>query len=172
MTVVERAAYLKGLVEGLGLEPDSRDAKLWKALTELVSDMAHEIEDLQTSSLDMADAMDELCEELSYLEDLSLDRDYPEDDAEDEDYSPDLRLYEAKREPAEPEEDAEEDAAEEGEGDEDEDEELSYDGVLYDVTCPSCGKEITFDEETLEQGSITCPDCGEVLEFDLGGEDK
>ncbi|MBP5749429.1 MAG: hypothetical protein J6X24_01425 [Firmicutes bacterium] len=47
------------------------------------------------------------------------------------------------------------------------------DGVIYDVTCPNCGNEISFDEETLEVGSITCPQCGELLEFDLGsGEDE
>ena len=38
-------------------------------------------------------------------------------------------------------------------------------------TCPACGEEITFDEETLEEGSICCPACGEVLEFDLGDDD-
>ena len=54
---------------------------------------------------------------------------------------------------------------------EDEDEELSYDGVMYDVTCPVCGEEITFDEDTLTEGSIICPQCGEELEFDLDGED-
>jgi transposase len=49
------------------------------------------------------------------------------------------------------------------------DEEVEIDGVLYDATCPSCGEEITFDEETLEKGSIRCPNCGEILEFDLDG---
>ena len=52
------------------------------------------------------------------------------------------------------------------------DEEIPFDGVLYDVKCPVCGEEITFGEETLEEGSIECPKCGEVLEFDLSGEDK
>ena len=60
MTIVEKAAYLKGLTEGLGIEPDSRDGKLWNALCELVSDMAHEIEDLQESSLDFAGALDDI----------------------------------------------------------------------------------------------------------------
>ena len=50
------------------------------------------------------------------------------------------------------------------------DEELSFDGVLYDVKCPVCGEEITFDEDTLSEGSIECPKCGERLEFDLSGE--
>jgi uncharacterized protein (DUF983 family) len=54
---------------------------------------------------------------------------------------------------------------------EDEDEEAEIDGILYDATCPSCGEEITFDEETLEKGSIRCPNCGEELEFDLGEDE-
>ena len=45
--------------------------------------------------------------------------------------------------------------------------------MIYDVTCPVCGEEISIDEETLEKGSIQCPACGEELEFDLSedGED-
>ena len=58
MTIVEKAAYLKGLTAGLGVEPDSREGKLWGALTDLLSDMAHEIEDLQSGSLDFADTLD------------------------------------------------------------------------------------------------------------------
>ena len=171
MTIVERAAYLKGLVEGLGVTPDSKDGKLWRAVTELLTDMAHQIEDLQTGSLDMADAMDEICEELAYLEELSLGLDEDdEDDAEDYDEESDESEDDADElfEPVVPLYDGDEG----DESEENDDEELSYDGVLYDVTCPSCGREITFDEETLELGSITCPDCGETLEFDLGGEEE
>ena len=160
MTIVERAAYLKGLTEGLGVEPDSRDGKLWGALTDLLSDMAHEIEDLQSGALDFADALDEIGDEPGYLEELTGELDLPEDD-EDED-----------------EEDEEDnivpfsDADGEESADEEEDEEIPFDGVLYDVKCPVCGEEITFGEDTLEEGSIECPKCGEVLEFDLSGEDK
>ena len=160
MTIVERAAYLKGLTEGLGVDPDSRDGKLWGALTDLLSDMAHEIEDLQSGALDFADALDEIGDELGYLEELTGELDLPEDE-EDED-----------------EEDEEDnivpfsDADGEDPDDEEEDEEIPFDGVLYDVKCPVCGEEITFGEDTLEEGSIECPKCGEVLEFDLSGEDK
>ena len=160
MTIVERAAYLKGLTEGLGVDPDSRDGKLWGALTDLLSDMAHEIEDLQSGALDFADALDEIGDELGYLEELTGELDLPEDE-EDED-----------------EEDEEDnivpfsDADGEESADEEEDEEIPFDGVLYDVKCPVCGEEITFGEDTLEEGSIECPKCGEVLECDLSGEDK
>ena len=169
MTIVEKAAYLKGLCEGLGVEPDSREGKLWGALNELLSDMAHEIEDLQSGSLDFADTLDEFGEELSYLEDLTCDLDRPEDFDFDETSCPgscgDCELDCSLRD-----DDGEDEEAEDAE--EDDDEELSYDGVLYDVKCPVCGEEITFDEDTLEQGSIVCPACGETLEFDLSGEDK
>ena len=87
MTVVEKAAYLKGLMEGLGIAPDSKEGKLWGALGDLLSDMAHEIEDLQATDMDHAEALDDMAEELSYLEDLVCDLDDPEDfdDYDDED---------------------------------------------------------------------------------------
>ena len=70
MTVVEKAAYLKGLVEGLGIEADSKEGKLWGALNDLLHDMAHEIEDLHACNMDHAEALDEIAEELTYLEEL------------------------------------------------------------------------------------------------------
>ena len=136
MTVVEKAAYLKGLTEGLGIDPQSTEGKLWAALNDLLADMAHEIEDLQDSSLGHAEALDALAEELSDLEEAVFDLDDAEDFEDDE----------AAGEDPDP----------------------SYDGVIYDATCPVCGEEISFDEETLEEGSIQCPNCGELLEFDLG----
>ena len=171
MTIVEKAAYLKGLTEGLGVDPESRDGKLWSALNDLLSDMAHEIEDLRAASMDQAEVIDEICEDLHYLEELADEFDDfdgfgdfnefedIEDDDEDDDKVYALSDFGRAR-------GSDEDAAED-----EEDEEVEYDGVMYDVTCPSCGEEISFDEETLELGSITCPSCGEVLEFDLG-EDK
>ena len=154
MTIVEKAAYLKGLAEGLGAGADSKEGKLWAALNDLLADMAHEIEDLQASHLDVADALDEVSEELSMIEDYVYDLDSPEDMFDPED----------------------EDDFEDSEDDEDEDEEDDgpalielprVDGVMYDVTCPVCGEEISLDEDMLAEGSIECPGCGETLEFDL-----
>ena len=143
MTIVEKAAYLKGLTEGLGITPETKDGKLWAALQDLLSDMAHEIEDLQSGQLDMADALDELTDEVTLLQDCCSDPDLlPSDEDEDE----------------------------EDEG-EDEDEDSSFDEILYDVTCPVCGEEITLDENMLAQGSIDCPHCGEALEFEMGEDE-
>ncbi len=146
MTIVEKAAYLKGLTEGLGMTPETKEGKLWAALQDLLSDMAHEIEDMQAAHLDMADALDELTDEVTLLQDYCGDLD--ESPADDED-----------------EEDDEEDAEEDDEDDD------PYDGILYDVTCPVCGEEITLDEDMLAQGSIDCPHCGEALEFETSDEE-
>lgn len=137
MNLVEKAAYLKGLAEGLGMDAQSKEGRLWAALNDLLADMAHEIEDLHEADDRLDDALDELAGELSYLEELSCDLEKLDDD-------------------------------DDGAADDDD---AEYDGVVYDATCPVCGEEISFDEETLELGSITCPSCGEVLEFDLG-EDR
>ncbi len=145
MNLVEKAAYLKGLAEGLGMDAQSKEGRLWAALNELLSDMAHELEELRDTDERLDDEISELAGELSYLEELSCDYEkLEEEDEEDED--------------SEDSEEAEDDA--------------EFDGVVYDATCPVCGEEISFDEETLESGSITCPNCGELLEFDLGSEDE
>lgn len=158
MTIVEKAAYLKGLTEGLGISPDSKEGKLWGALNELLSDLAHEIEDLQASNLDFAEALDDISEDLTYLEELTCDLDMPEDMMDEEGCSGDCSscLLDCGAE----------------DEDEEDDEELSYDGVMYEVTCPVCGEEIAFDEDTLAEGSTTCPGCGETLEFDLDSDDE
>ena len=138
MTITEKTAYLKGLADGLGVDPQSKEGKLWYALNDLLCDIAHELENLHETDRGQAQALDGLADEVSLLEDIcdGMDeRDYEKIDDED-------------------------------------DEDLSYDGVVYDATCPVCGEEISFDEETLETGSIQCPKCGETLEFDLGAEEE
>ena len=179
MTISEKAAYLKGLIDGLGADKDSRDGKLWTCVSDLMADIASEIEDLKDTNEDFADTLDEFGDELSYLEEITCDLDSPEmfdDDCDgnceecglcDYDEDDDVGDVVAFSDYAEPEED--EDGADKDEEEEDtsDDDELEYDGVVYDVTCPTCGEEISFDEETLQKGSITCPKCGEVLEFDL-----
>lgn len=155
MTISEKTAYLKGLADGLGLDPASKEGKLWNALNDLLGDIAHELEDLRETDRGQAQAIDGVADELSYLEELCGGFDSEED--EDEGRAPYCGGC-CQRGGDMPAED-------------DEDEELQYDGVIYDATCPVCGEEISFDEETLEKGSILCPKCGEKLEFDLGGEE-
>ena len=90
---------------------------------------------------------------------LTCDLDFPEDDDDYDDEDEDVSGCGCGRCYSDDE-------------DEDDDGEPEYDGVIYDATCPVCGEEISFDEDTLAEGSIECPNCGEKLEFDLGDGDK
>lgn len=161
MTIVEKAAYLKGLTEGLGIDAESKEGKLWGALNDLLHDMAHEIEDLHASNMDHAEAIDEIAEELSYLEELTCDLDMPEDFEDYDECEGDCCSCGCDCGDFDDDED-----------DDEEDEEIEYDGIIYDATCPVCGEEISFGQETLEEGSVNCPGCGELLEFDLSEEEE
>ena len=188
MTISEKAAYFKGLVEGLGADRDSREGKLWLTLTDLLCDISGEISELKDTSLDFADTLDEFSEDLTYLEEITCDLDVPEDfedygcldgddacsgncescgmcDPEEDDEGDVVAFADYLRENAG--QDSEADGEEPSDEEEDD---LKYDGVVYDVTCPACGEEITFDEETLDEGFIICPSCGEKLEFDLSDD--
>ncbi|MCR5090002.1 MAG: phage terminase large subunit family protein [Oscillospiraceae bacterium] len=145
MTITEKAAYLKGLVEGQGLDPEDGAGKLWRVLSELVSDLASQLTELQNDHEDVVESIEELNDELDFIEEL-LDEG-PYDDDEDDGYYP---------------------FGDYTDGDDDSDDDIEDDmTVSYEVECPNCGESFSFDEETLENGSIPCPKCGTPLEFDL-----
>ncbi len=153
MTITEKAAYLKGLVEGQGLDPEFGEGKLWHVLSELAGDLAAAVTELQEENESLADSLEEIEVNLDYLEDVLLedtdDDDEFWDEGEEEDYPFKGSVVSF-------------DDAEEEDGEEPED-----DGIYYEVECPSCGEEISFDEQTLEEGTISCPNCGAQLEFDF-----
>ena len=145
MTISEKSAYLKGLMEGMALNTESNEGKMIAAIVDLLGDMAKRVTDIEETTIAISDELDEIEEDLDAIEDFIMD----EDDYEDEDYD---------------DEDWDDEEPEEGFdfGDED--------TTIYEVEC-ACGNIIDFDEETLEKGSIICPNCGETLEFSLEDED-
>ena len=201
MNLSEKAAYLDGLSDGLGLKKDGKMGSFWTALNGLLGDMAHQIEELKTSHDELGDLVDDLSDELDALEEYGFDMEPldEEDDWEDEDgeeyeddtddgdvirfNSRDGILKPGQKPSPYDDEEMHDFYEEEEEPESDEDDpsqllpldKLKYNGVLYDVICPSCGEEITLDEELLSQGSTVCPVCGELLEFDMSednGEDE
>ena len=87
MTISEKAAYLKGLAEGMGLnEAEVKDRMILKLL-DLTVDMAESIEALETRCNDLADYADELDSDLGDVEEyLFVDEDEEYEDEDDEDY--------------------------------------------------------------------------------------
>lgn len=80
MELTKKAAYVKGLLDGLELDPKDKQTKVLKALVELVNEMAEEISQLEQSYDDVCDQIDAIDEDLSGVEDML----YEEYDGEDE----------------------------------------------------------------------------------------
>ena len=144
MTISEKAAYLKGLMDGLNLDTEKAEGKLISAIVELMGDVTKKLSDVEDTTIAISDELDEIEEDLDAIEDYILDE---EDEDYEDDYEDDFDDYE----------------------DEDEYDEEGFDfgdedTTIYEVKC-SCGNIINFDEDTLEEGSIICDKCGETLEF-------
>ena len=152
MTLSEKSAYLKGLMEGLKLNTESNEGKMIAAIVDLLGDVTKRVGDIEETTSAISDELDEIEEDLDAIEDYILD-DEDEEDWDDEDWD---------------EDDTDElDDEESDEGFEFGDE----DTTIYEVEC-ACGEVIDFDEETLEKGSIVCPNCGETLEFSLEDDEE
>lgn len=79
MTVTEKAAYLKGLAEGLNLDESKPETKLINAMIDVIDELALSVADLE-DAVDMLDEQVEaIDEDLADLEDYIFE-DYDEDD--------------------------------------------------------------------------------------------
>ncbi len=85
MSITEKTAYLKGLLEGMSLDESKPEAKLLKAVVETLDLMAAEVADLQEENEYIEDYLDELDYDLGDLESdyYELWDDEDEDDEED-----------------------------------------------------------------------------------------
>lgn len=83
MTVTEKAAYLKGLAQGLNLDADKPETKLINAMIDVLDEMALSISDLEDSMDMVVEQLDAVDEDLADVEDYLFeeDEDY-EDDGE------------------------------------------------------------------------------------------
>lgn len=84
MTPSEKVAYLKGLAEGMDISADDKNGKLLLAVIDALDSFAASIEALEVDSADMADELDSLGDDVSFIEELIFDAedDYDEDDDE------------------------------------------------------------------------------------------
>ena len=149
MTISEKSAYIKGLMDGLKLNTETAEGQMIAAIVDLLGDVTKRLTDVEETTIAISDELDEIEEDLDAIEDFILD----EEDEDYDDYDEDDYDF-----------------------DDDEDYEEGFDfgdeeTTIYEVKC-ACGNIIDFDEETLEEGSIECPECGELLEFSLEDEDE
>ena len=68
MTVSEKAAYIKGLAEGLELDANTKEGKVLNAIIDLLSDIAIDLEDVQDGVAMLCEQIDTVDEDLCDLE--------------------------------------------------------------------------------------------------------
>ncbi len=135
MTLTEKAAYIKGLIEGMDLDQDKKETKIINALVDIIDDLALSVEDAEDEIAVIQDSFDDVEERLDAVDaDLADLEDYVYDDCE----------------------------GCEGCGDYDFEDD---DDDLYEIECPDCGNVFYFDESALDDDEpLTCPECGYVID--------
>ena len=142
----EKAAYLKGLIDGLGIDENTKEGKVIKAMSELLSEMAETVDSIDEEVTHAYDQINDLREE---LEDLEADL-YEDEDAEDE----------------------EDDSDDETEADDDDDNADVAGEPYYEVACPACGKTVYVSEDDLDAGEAICPSCKVAFEVALADDEE
>ena len=128
MGVSEKVAYLKGLAEGLGLDAESKEGKLFAAIIDGLDEMAEEILDLEEEMADIEEGLDAVSDDLSEVEETlyELEDEFDDDDDEDEEDEEDCFMTTCP-------------ACEE---------EIFFDETVLEdgeVVCPNCGEKLEFD---------------------------
>ena len=142
MTIKEKAAYLKGLVEGLELDDDKKETKAISAIVDWVQSMS-------SSFVNLEEDVDGVCEQLSIMdEDLcDVEKEVFGDDCEECDYDcdDDDDFYEVKCPSCGEVSCFDEDTLCDGQ-----------------IDCPNCGELLEFDLSDIEGCDCGCdcdPDC-------------
>jgi hypothetical protein len=93
MSVTEKAAYLKGLYEGMGLQDEkSKEARMLGAIVEALEEMAEHIQENEDGISVLDDEVFDLSEAVDALRDEDFDEDDEDDYDDDEDEDEELEL--------------------------------------------------------------------------------
>ena len=139
MTLSERTAYLKGLMEGMKIDTETNEGKLFKAIIETLDDMALTVSDMEDVVDAVCDELDSIEEDLDTIEEYLLEEDDDEDYEDEDDYDDefdfgDETIYEVKCPTCGAVINLDEDMLASGA-----------------IDCPDCGEELEFDADEIEE---------------------
>lgn len=132
MTLSEKSAYLKGLMDGLQMDAEKPEVKMIRAIVDMLEDVGYAIADVEENARTVSDELDLIEEELDTLGSIVFDEDGEYD--EDDDFDYDDALYEVKCPKCGEQLIIDEDLLEDGFTD-----------------CPNCGERLEFDTDDLEE---------------------
>ncbi len=130
MDTVESLGYLKGLIDGLEIDENSKDGKIFKAILEVLDNIVDDIDDLAEEVEDLEEELDDLEDDVCDLEDCVYDDD---DDDDWDEYDEEYEEYEVECPSCGTAFDVDEDTLLGG-----------------TVECPSCGETLEFQFEAEE----------------------
>ncbi len=143
MTITEKVAYLKGLIEGMEIDATTKEGKLLAAVMDVLSDLALSVEDIEAVVEEMGEQVDTIDEDLDALESDYYDDDYCDCDDDCDCECCDDDFYEITCPNCEVEFMVDEDTLLDG-----------------GVECPECGKHLEFDIEECDDDCCYCDeDC-------------
>lgn len=97
MTVTEKVAYLKGLVEGLDFDADKKETKVINAVLDVLEDLALAVSDLDDEMAVVTEQLDAVDEDLADLEEVFYEElDDCDCDCDDCDCECDEDMYEVE----------------------------------------------------------------------------
>ena len=133
MTIAEKVAYIKGLVEGSKVSSESKEGKVLAAIIDVLEDIAYELQDLDDNQLDIGDELDALSDDLADVEEFVYGPECCEDDDcccgdDDEELSFEVTCPECDADIAVSEEDLDK----------------------GEIVCPSCGEKLEFEFDGFE----------------------
>lgn len=70
MATFESVAYLKGLMDGLGLDDDKKETKIFRAIVDVLDDLSIDVDDLTEGMEMLAEQIDEVDEDLGDVEEF------------------------------------------------------------------------------------------------------
>ena len=73
MTITEKSAYLKGLMDGLNLNTESNEGKMIAAIVDLLGDVTQRMTDIEETTIAISDELDEIEEDLDAIEDFIME---------------------------------------------------------------------------------------------------
>lgn len=144
MTIYEKVVYLKGLAEGMKLDPEkSNEAKLISVMIGILEEIGLSIGDLEDNVDELGEEIDAVSDDLSDVEEVVFeDEDEDDDDDDDDDEYGDF---------------FEVDCPNCGEA-------LAIDESVLEsgiIECPNCKEKFTMDLTDEEEDECGC-DCGET----------
>lgn len=151
MKITEKVSYLRGLIDGLEIDPQSKEGKIYAAIVDVLNDCALSVEDIEDEVDEVVELIDIIDEDLGSLEaDV-----YELDEDEDEDFFLDEDFYEVKCPSC--------------------GQEITLDAQMFDageLNCPNCGEYLEFDPDDLDELEILDEGCGCGCNCEISEDDE